>query len=355
MRSSAPWLFAGGILMVLMQCCVAMAVFVGTFRPACKSSDQCEDSQFCSPGEHYTGRCNYCGDTFVLHTECEAGRGTNPASEGGEPEELCADAAVTYNTPKLASYAGVNRSYVLEVCGNPEAAHEGGLSRSWVRPEQTAAWCDACVFAATGDIDTLLLNTRYINSVSAMGIFDTAALVFASFVVSLAVVGELRDIMLCVAGVQNAGEKLSRGWRYSMLALLSFRRWLFLPRVVYTTAQLDLVKGGDALTVSFNTVALLFIIDVDNLTYELGMPEKWRARIETRGRIQLSDAAADTLAKTRIIHALLVVLCILGSVSVEPRHSRRSAGFVSHAHRGCSGFLGWRRDRRVHCQRHSEG
>ena len=86
--------------------------------------------------------------------------------------------------------------------------------------------------------------------------------------------------------------------------------------LVYSVAELVLVNGGDALSVCFNTVALLFMTDVDNIAYELGMPERWRAMVEARGRVALTDEAANALATTKVVHVAIVMLCILGTVWV---------------------------------------
>ena len=105
-------------------------------------------------------------------------------------------------------------------------------------------------------------------------------------------------------------------WRLGVVILLGFRRWTFLPMLVYSVAELVLVNGGDALSVCFNTVALLFMTDVDNAAYELGIPEQWRAMVDARGRVALTDEAANALATTKVVHVVIVMLCILGNVWV---------------------------------------
>ena len=40
------------------------------------------------------------------------------------------------------------------------------------------------------------------------------------------------------------------------------RRWLFLPALVAAVPILVLFKGGDALSVCFNTIAILFLTEV---------------------------------------------------------------------------------------------
>ena len=62
-----------------------------------------------------------------------------------------------------------------------------------------------------------------------MGLFDEAALVFATVVVALTVVAEIKDITMCTLAIRHAGEKLSPGWRFILMLLGQLRRWLFLP------------------------------------------------------------------------------------------------------------------------------
>jgi hypothetical protein len=40
------------------------------------------------------------------------------------------------------------------------------------------------------------------------------------------------------------------------------RRWVFLPALFYVVPNLVMIKGGDALSVCFNTIAILFLTEV---------------------------------------------------------------------------------------------
>ena len=149
---------------------------------------------------------------------------------------------------------------------------------------------------------------------AAMGPADDVALVFASFIVAFTVVGELKDIELCSMAVAHAGDKLSKGWRLALGFLLWMRRWVFLPSLVTTVPILVLFKGGDALSVCLNTVAILFLCDIDNIFFELVLGERVRARVEDAGRVELEDGEATALARTKAVHVALLVLAVLGGV-----------------------------------------
>jgi hypothetical protein len=71
-----------------------------------------------------------------------------------------------------------------------------------------------------------------------------------------------QDIALCAIAIAHAGDRLSRGFRLALTLLCGVRRWLFLPMLVLTVPFLVPYKGGDALSVCFNTIAILFLTEV---------------------------------------------------------------------------------------------
>ena len=71
-----------------------------------------------------------------------------------------------------------------------------------------------------------------------------------------------QDIALCAVAIEHAGAKLSHGSRLALALLGGVRRWVFLPTLVVAVPFLVLLKGGDALSVCFNTIAILFLTEV---------------------------------------------------------------------------------------------
>ena len=112
------------------------------------------------------------------------------------------------------------------------------------------------VHPVTNDVDVSTNLQTYTENVNAMSTFDWVALAFSSFVVALNMVGELKDIELCKAAVHQAGADLSAAWRRSLLLLNFVRRAVFLPSLVTCIVVLVTRKGGDALSVCLNTVAV---------------------------------------------------------------------------------------------------
>ena len=74
--------------------------------------------------------------------------------------------------------------------------------------------------------------------------------------------------------------------------------------------------AGDALRVCFNTVAILFLMDIDNQTFDFALPEAVRSLVEESGHVELSDAQAAGLARTKPVHIFLIVAAVLGAVAM---------------------------------------
>lgn len=93
------------------------------------------------------------------------------------------------------------------------------------------------------------------------------------------------------------------------------RRWVFLPALATVVPILVMIKGGDALSVCFNTVAILFLCNIDNVAYAVGLSERLRTRVEQFGHVELEDAEADALVRAKAVHVVLIVATLLWSVS----------------------------------------
>ena len=269
----APWFFAASTLMVLMQVVTVAAVWAGGMYPACQSNQHCRsEGEFCSLGS--SGRCWSCrqdgtGRPIVLHKEAHACFAGGILSTGESCATECPTCAygrrdhpsVLSNAPGFFDADLKNNvTGILAVCDDPSKGQWGWRPQGDTRPDTSPregilAFCDGCVHAATGDIDMTTESSKLVENILAMTTFDWLALPFCSLVVALNVIGELKDIKLCVAAVDNAGADLYRGWRFALLALNAVRR-MYLPFLVSVVAVLVAVQGGDALSVCLNTIAV---------------------------------------------------------------------------------------------------
>ena len=56
-----------------------------------------------------------------------------------------------------------------------------------------------------------------------------------------------------------------------------------------------------------NTVALLFLTEIDNMAYALGLSEQARKRMEVEGRVELGEEATALLLRSKIAHMVAIV------------------------------------------------
>ena len=64
--------------------------------------------------------------------------------------------------------------------------------------------------------------------------------------------------------------------------------------------------GGDALSVCFNTVAILFLVEIDTVCYA-GLPRRVRVRMAEAGRLVLTEDQAASMARSKAVHVCVFV------------------------------------------------
>jgi hypothetical protein len=124
-------------------------------------------------------------------------------------------------------------------------------------------WCAKC-FQVThegkaGVNDPINGITRATAYVDAMAFWDWTAMFFSIVIVAFAVCKELQDIELCTLAMNTTGGEVARLARYGLKMLTFLRRWVFLSVLTNCIPVLVWTQGADALSVCFNTVAILFL------------------------------------------------------------------------------------------------
>lgn len=110
----------------------------------------------------------------------------------------------------------------------------------------------------------------------------TCASIVLVDIIALAVIGELRDIEICGIAATRAKAKgaLSRNWNIALGIVNGARRYIVLPGLLVVAVMLVPLKGGDALNVCLNTLAILFLLEVDNASYAFGLSDDSKGRVE---------------------------------------------------------------------------
>ena len=148
--------------------------------------------------------------------------------------------------------------------------------------------CDECT--DDGRKEYISLLEGLVENVTVMHYLDWLTLVLASFVIAFAIFGEVRDTMLCGFSVSEIRREkgVPRVWRFFFKTLTLLRIFVFLPAVMASTYVLILVFGGSAVDICLNSVAVLFLVEVDNLAYYGGLSGKLRHEMELYGRVPVN-------------------------------------------------------------------
>lgn len=165
-------------------------------------------------------------------------------------------------------------------------------------------------------VHTLVNDDIWKNSVAAMIKMDWVALFLASVVVAFTAVGELKDIELCDLAVSRAAELMSRNTRNLLIGVGFMRRFMFLPALVTAVPRFVIYKGGDSVSICFNTVALLFLCEIDNMAYAVGISENARHKFDETGHMKLSEAETTKLVRSKLVHIVLIPLTAVSAVII---------------------------------------
>ena len=278
----------GGWAIVLFQLWVLGAVLMGASTPSCTSNRQCPNERICVPmaysrifgglASFRQGVCSNCGDNqhgvraFLSDQFPHAGAANFSCPQQGDYHEQCASC---YDT----------------------AAHQ---------------WKD---YTHQDEITEL---------VSGMAPRDWAATLLASVVIGGGVVRELRDIKLCrlsctgLLQLPDAQPQTLRNlWNALAQLMAIIRRFSILPMVVHAAMELVVARGADALSICLNTLAVLFLLECDNLAYEVGLNDDTRCTVDNYGRAEVDEAAAALLTWMKTAHLLGVVVCLPVAVALR--------------------------------------
>ena len=155
------------------------------------------------------------------------------------------------------------------------------------------------------------------DRVDSMMIQDWLTLGLASMVVAFAVFAEMRDCMLAEIALRDVSERreVSRGWRFAIRGLNFARYYIMLPNVILSVVALVLNDGGRVKDVCLNTVAVVFLLDIDDLAFRHGLDERTRKEAEENARVRVTDADERILNAVKLVCVLAIPATVFVGVS----------------------------------------
>lgn len=189
-------------------------------------------------------------------------------------ERVCISSFLNSSDHSTASNGTLHRGYCRQ-CGDIEAL--ATLKRYRPNPDFTCRSDDCVCRACYDDVAVAFLKTttqdEFYANVKAMRFKDWMTVVLTSGVIGLAVSSEIQEITLCeltrnrlIQEAQRRDDPSSNMVWICLEHLNAFlRRFFLLPLILMSAVSLVLFQGGDAMSICFNSVALIFLLECDNL------------------------------------------------------------------------------------------
>ena len=256
-------LLAASVGIVFLQCFVASGLSVGVAMSTCRDNQDCGEGTYCE-----IGICETC-ETQWSHC-CH-----------------------TNNTKE---------------CYWDDKGSQGEKSRQ--------SMCANCVTDRGFESFGVVAKDR----IDSMGPQDWVTLCLASLVVAFAVFAEIRDAVLCEIALRAISKRreVPRGWRFAIGGLNFARYYIFLPNVVLSVAELVLNDGGNVKNVCLNTVAVLFLLEVDNMAFLHGLGERTRMEAEEHAGAHVTDDDLKTINAVKLVCVLTIPGVVLAGLLLGP-------------------------------------
>jgi hypothetical protein len=269
--NTPPWrkhgLLATSIGIVFLQCFVAIGLAHGVTFSTCSEHSDCSRGTFCEGG-----MCEWC-----------------------------------YGPLRPCCQTNSTDTCVLD---EKQTTEEAGFSDELREEKNREAMCAACT--TSKGFETLQDVVK--GRMDSMMLQDWLTLFLASLVVAFAVFAEIRDCMLCEIALREVSKRreVPRGWRYAINGL-NYARYIFLlPNIIYSVMALVYEDGGRVKYLCLNTVAVLFLLEVDNLAFLHGLGERTRMEAEQHAH----SGARVTEDDLRIMGVVKLVCVVLIPCSV---------------------------------------
>ncbi len=162
-----------------------------------------------------------------------------------------------------------------------------------------------------------------------LSLSDVYVTLFSSFIIGLAICRELRDIQLCDFALErwedeearrkqncktepnNESKAVSPPTRVlRLLKLFSFvRQFMLIPIIIVVIPMLIIFRGRDALSICLNAIAVLFLLEIDNYTYDYGVAERLKSAFEITGHMVLKTDELKRVHRRKICYLVWIPIC----------------------------------------------
>lgn len=276
------WCLFSSTVMVLTQIVALLAIYYSTGSQPCFRNDECLYGQFCA----MDGMVVETSDSAVYDNRCAW------CSWGGPNDEVVAKAACS-SSDRNASF----ELWLPPVLGSGPTV---GFSAA-----DLENFCEMC-FTEQDELNTV--NKAVTEQMRLLSSGDWITLALCYTVVGWYLVAEFRDIRLCQ--IELAEVKPRTWWHWCHGVLCWARTHIVVPLIVLTVTTIVGTTGANALSACFNSVAILFLLDLDELAYASFVDTNSRVEFESSSRLVLTEEDIERLDRAMHANRILPVLAM---------------------------------------------
>jgi hypothetical protein len=176
--------------------------------------------------------------------------------------------------------------------------------------EMRVVMCDACVtplgkFKAAQLVD--------LQGAQMLTLGEWIVVVMTLIVVSMAVANEIRDIKLCEISRRRYGGG-GWGWNFALAAIGEVRTYGVVFNLIYLIPFLVIHRGADAFSMCMNTVAVIFILEIDNVMYAHGLSPKRIEEFESYHHSPILEKHHALLERQKKLYFIVIPAFVLTSL-----------------------------------------
>jgi hypothetical protein len=263
-----------------------------------------------SQGELLVCRADLCGDSL----------GDCCAEWYGE-ERVCKEDGYSPRKGGTSSYELCNADHIYECCSSDPAEVSRQARDHFPLFEvdehfsgtKTGDFCEGCYDVDnSGAISHLSSTTdaKWQKNVRMMTLPNWLAYILAAVLVSVAFGKELDDVARCnlVCSIYTCFQ-VSDGWWYCVVTLQLLRQFVLCPLLLSTVPLMVGFQGADTMSICFNAVAVVFIIECDDILYAM-LPKKLKL-LTTHPIVRLPEEHDDDLYRHKVIYVLILCSAII--------------------------------------------
>mmetsp|Transcript_34649 Transcript_34649/g.107142 ORF Transcript_34649/g.107142 Transcript_34649/m.107142 type:complete len:489 (+) Transcript_34649:195-1661(+) len=308
------WQYAYLILLVVLiafQTMCAYGIFIGLVRGSCVDSDECSAGFWCDNTQHH--RKAVLGNSR-FYANCNR---CNFNQLDVKNEVTKAECVEWFYEP-----------------GNME-------NETFALPPASRAFCDGCYDLVDRDFNMYqdVIKAR----IDSMQTLDWCVFILNAAVICISAAAEFQDIHLCRAMEVGYGNR-DLHKHFGLWVINAMRMYMLIPIALTMPVAMVYTLGGTALDTTLNTLATLFLLEIDDIIYAGVIDVRYKRSVRRHGLFKMRSFDYCLVDTKRLLFIIVAVPleCVQVATS-DPNFVKNAVGLFFLVCL-CLGFLDAMRD-----------